>query len=421
MVKLTNSTQIVLDRPLTQDEASWIVSVLFLSGGLGFILSSYLVDSIGSKYCVIFSGVTRLVSALLFIFAREVWMLLLGRCINGLSEGLLVAAVPVYSSEIASKEIRGALGTMLQIFASIGSVIMLSVGPFVSYFYLNLMYIILIVFISIPTVFLPDSPQFLYSKGKHEESRKVLIYLRGSEFLADEELKLLSANNNVKLNLISTFTNKTFLSSIMIAAFVVVSIHFSGFNCVLTYLQTILNLTHTNLKSEMGSVVIGVIQVTAAFSTMLITDKFGRKPILVVSAGGMALGMIGLGTFFKLQESEVEITGFLNFLPLISLIIVVYCYSAGLGSLLWVLLAELFDDHSRGVGVSTALLIGVLPSFVTVRYFTAVTEAVGEPATFWFSSAVCLVLAAFILYQVPETKGRTFKEIQDALKGEGNS
>ncbi|KAI8423027.1 hypothetical protein MSG28_014115 [Choristoneura fumiferana] len=260
------------------------------------------------------------------------------------------------------KEIRGALGTMLQIFASIGSVIMLSVGPFVSYFYLNLMYIILIVFISIPTVFLPDSPQFLYSKGKHEESRKVLIYLRGSEFLADEELKLLSANNNVKLNLISTFTNKTFLSSIMIAAFVVVSIHFSGFNCVLTYLQTILNLTHTNLKSEMGSVVIGVIQVTAAFSTMLITDKFGRKPILVVSAGGMALGMIGLGTFFKLQESEVEITGFLNFLPLISLIIVVYCYSA-----------------------------------------------------------VCLVLAAFILYQVPETKGRTFKEIQDALKGEGNS
>ncbi|XP_063621786.1 facilitated trehalose transporter Tret1-like [Cydia splendana] len=416
LVKLANDTESVLGKPLEQDEGSWIVSTSFLTGSLGYVVSSALVDFIGRKQCVIMSSVVRMAAALLFLFARDVWMLILGRAIVGLSEGIILSVIPVYASEIASKEIRGALGVMLQIFTSIGSVIMLSVGPFISYFNLNLMFTLFTLVTSIPTIFLPDSPNFLYSKGREEEAKKVLIFLRGSEFNAHEELKEYSTNrNDEKSSLLRIFRNKMFQKSLGKSGFIIIILYLIGFNCVMTYLQTILDITQTNIRSEVASGIIGAINLLASFSTLMTTDRFGRKPILICTLLGMLVGMVGLGVYFKLSDMGAEVSGFMNYLPLVSLLLIVLCYSGGLGSLLWVVIAELFDDRSRGIGMATTLLIGIVPSFLTLRYFSPLIDILGPAPVFWASAVFCAVLAMFVALRLPETKGKSFAEIQHAL------
>ncbi|XP_063366181.1 facilitated trehalose transporter Tret1-like [Cydia amplana] len=415
LVKLTDETETVLDKPLEQDEGSWIVSVSFLTGALGYVVSSALVDFIGRKQSVILSSVVRMAAALLFLFSRDVWMLIMGRALIGLSEGIILSAIPVYASEIASKEIRGALGVMLQIFTSIGSMIMLSVGPFISYFSLNFMFTLLTLATSIPTIFLPDSPNFLYSKGREEESKKVLIFLRGSELNANVEIKEYTVNRSEKPGLLAIFRDKMFQKSLGKSGFMIIILFLIGFNCVILNLQTILDTTQTNIRSEVASGIIGAINLLASLSTLMTTDRFGRKPILICTLLGLIVGMVGLGVFFKLTEMGAEVSGVLNYLPLISLVIVVFCYSGGLGSLIWVVIAELFDDRSRGIGMATTLLLGTMPSFLMMRYFAPLTNMFGPAPVFWAFAVSSAVLATFVAFRLPETKGKSFAEIQQEL------
>ncbi|XP_063541876.1 facilitated trehalose transporter Tret1-like [Cydia strobilella] len=416
LVKLADPTETILPKPLDPTEASWIVSIYFLLGAAGYLVAFTLVDVIGRKKCVLLSSVIKLVSALLFLFGNDVWMLMLGRAVIGTADGIILCVIPVYASEIASKEVRGALGTMLQVFSSIGTVIMLSVGPFISYFELNLMLMLLVLATSIPTLFLPDSPNFLFSKVGPEASKNVLIFLRGSEHRADEDIKEYAANRtDEKVSLRIIFRNKLFQKSLAMTEFIFIMVLLTGFNSVTSYLQTILDTTQTNVRSEVASGIIGAINVVASLSTLMTTDKFGRKPILVSTLFGMTVGMVGLGTFFKLTRDETEISGFLNFLPLLSLLLIVFCYSAGTGSLVWLLITELYDDRSRGVGVASTLLLAAVPSFLCVRYFTALIDAIGPTPTFWISAAFCVILAMFVAFKLPETKGKSFTEIQHEL------
>lgn len=222
---------------------------------------------------------------------------------------------------------------------------------------------------------------------------------------------------------------------------------------------------------------------------------------------------IGLGTFFFIKGSGA-VSGFMNFLPLMSLVLVVYCYSAGkpatsinprsyfrslssysrkaleecfrsppialiwptvlcdrddemfspgslnesiylgtrsitilftrpllcikpfwslptwvwgylylfmfipgVGSINWVLSAELFDDRSRGVGLSTTALLSYIILFITTKYFPLLILVAGPAATYWIFAVNCSVVCLFISYFVPETKGKTFAEIQSELGG----
>ncbi|KAJ0170729.1 hypothetical protein K1T71_013501 [Dendrolimus kikuchii] len=414
-VKLRDKDQTILPEPITEEQGSWIVSVGFLTGIFGNFMAAYLVDRIGRKLCIIIGCLPKFIAGFLFLYAYDVWMLLVGRALLGIADAFVFIVVPMYASEVSSKEIRGALGTILQVVCSTGVLIMFSMGPFVSYWTLNVIFASVVVATTMPLILLPDSPYFLYSKGLNHESLKVLTFLRGTETLAIEEIKEYSLlDNNIKIPITQIFKNKIFLKSFFIVFFIVGWVHLLGFNTVSFYLQTILDSTQTSVQPEIASVIVGVIQILSSIVTTFITDRFGRKPILTTTLSAQAVGMVGLGVFFKLQEHG-KIEGVLNFLPLMSLVLIVFGYSAGVGSLNWILCAELFDDAFRGVGLSLSGIISYISLFTITKYFSALTLAIGPSYTYWLFSVNCVILCVFIGVVVPETKGKTFSEIQRAL------
>ncbi|XP_026738921.1 facilitated trehalose transporter Tret1-like [Trichoplusia ni] len=424
LVKLSDTNQTVLPEPITQNQGSWVVSIgLLTSTATNICIVQLIVDRLGRKYSLILITLPKLVACSMFIYASDVWMLLLGRALLGMGDVATFTILPMYSSEVASKDIRGSLGTMLQIMCSAGILIMLSMGPFVSYATLNIVLTTITVLTYVPLFILPDSPYFLYSRGRKEEALKVLTFLRGTESVANEEMKeyeIAAQKNNGSISKIEILKNPLFRKSLALVCILGFGAQFSGFNAVSAYLQTILESTQTSVRPEIASVVIGSIQMFASICTTLVTDRFGRKIILVSTAFGMAIGMVGLGTFFRLQDDGVLI-GFMNYVPLISLILVVFCYSAGVGSLLWVLNAELFDDRSRGFGMSIGITVTSICMFLITKYFASVTSALGPANTYWIFSGNCVLYTLFIYFCIPETKGKTFSEIQDSLGKKRNS
>ena len=77
--------------------------------------------------------------------------------------------------------------------------------------------------------------------------------------------------------------------------------------------------------------------------------------------------------------------------------------------------AELFDGPARAIGSSSGITVATIFVFLTTKYFAYVTIAIGPANTYWIFSFNCMITALFIMYLIPETKGKTFAEIQKEM------
>ncbi|KOB66384.1 Sugar transporter 11, partial [Operophtera brumata] len=398
LIKLRDEEQPILSRPITDDEAAWIVSIGLLVGLSVLFVSGILMDNLGRKTTLIISYVPRLLFCFLAIFSTEYWMLLLGRAFAGMADLLSLSAVSTYTSEVANKEIRGSSGTMTQINSAIGMLIMFGVGPFVSYLTMNILM------------------TCIAGAALTSKSIEVLTFLHGSEHLAHEEINGYS-NRNIEevVNKWELLKDRTIIKTILMVFMLSFGLQISGYNAVNYYLQTIFESANTTVSSEISSLIIGVIQLLACFCAFVLTNQFRRKPIICTSLVGIFIGMIGLGTFFTIMENGTDITGFLNYLPLISVAFVIFGYNAGIGSLIWMLVAELLYGPVRAYGMSLGILTTALTTFCITLFFPTLNTAIGASGTYWTFSAGCALVCVYIAVFVPETKDKTFAEIQTAL------
>ncbi|XP_031764049.2 facilitated trehalose transporter Tret1-like [Galleria mellonella] len=416
LMKVENSTEMILSKPITTEEGSWLVSIVSLISMFAIVLIP-LANVIGRKYCIVLSCLPNIIAGLIFVFSDKFWLVLFGRGLCGVSIGLLFPIISVYSAEISDKEIRGTLCSFIQIICALGCVTMFIVGPFISYISLNVLYTCITIVSSIPSLFIPRSPYFLYSKGRIQESLQVLTMLRGSEERAKEEIEqysLYKRENEIEISK-KIYKEKTFWKAIFISLTLAILSQCSGYNSVSFYLLTVLESTETSISPGIASAVVGGIQLFGACITACIVDKFGRKMILFSSFIGIALGMCGLGTFFKIKETQ-EIHGILNFLPIISIIFVIFSFIAGPASILFTLAAELFDRPAKTVGTSIAILVNMLFMFLAIKYSGIITSYVGVVWSYWMYSCISMLSCLFVIIFIPETKGKSFAEIQDKLK-----
>ncbi|CAG4973651.1 unnamed protein product [Colias eurytheme] len=417
LVKLTDVNETPLERPLTASEGSWMVALGFLFGGIINVLGGILLDIIGRKASVFVTFVPKLSMSIFLIFATKPWMVIFARTVFLIGDCLVLVVVPTYSSEIASKTHRGALGTFLQLFSSLGILITLSVGPFVSYHTFSYIFCGVLVVSLIPLIFLPESPYYQYSKGNYDAALKSLTTFRGSKELAAEEIEEYkkSREDNIKIDKIEMLKNKAFLKSLTLCVLLFFGSQMVGYNAVTFYLQTILISTNTSVMPELASVIIGLIQVVASVSLTILTSMFKRKQLLLSSLFGLFLGMMGLGVFFQTHSDGEAVTSFMNYLPIISMILIVFCYSAGIGSLIWPISTELFEGPTRAFGTSIGILCCQSTVFFTSLYFPLVTSSVGPAPTYWFFSICCVAVAILLGVFLPETKDKSFREIQNSL------
>lgn len=83
----------------------------------------------------------------------------------------------MYCGEIAEKDIRGKLGTAINLLKLTGSLYVLSIGPFVSYKALTLSCSSILIIFVVSFYFMPETPTYLLKVGKKEQANKNLVLL----------------------------------------------------------------------------------------------------------------------------------------------------------------------------------------------------------------------------------------------------
>ena len=277
---------------------------------------------------------------------------------------------------------------------------------------------------------LPETPNHLVAKGKTTAARRVLARLRSSATEADDEFEALMRkhqagasvadgasenNDNEMANPVGEAAEKRaggvralFAPGVrrpfFVGCMLMVFQQFSGINAVIFFSSSILQSGGIDDPNEGGLIVMAV-QVVMTGVAVLLMDRAGRRLLLLVSLGGMTIFAGALAAFHYNGAKPA-------WLALTSLVGYIVFFSLGLGAIPWLIMGEIFPGHVRALAASAATLLNWCLSFIVTESFASLLSALGPANTFTTFAAVCAVGVGFVALCVPETKGKTFEEIE---------
>ncbi|KAJ8919556.1 hypothetical protein NQ315_002178 [Exocentrus adspersus] len=408
---ISNATTSPFKRNLSDEEATWVSSLVTLGAAAGPFFFTYLADKMGRKYTLLTAGVPFVVCYLMMAFGRIVELFYVARFILGLTVGGVFSVLPIYAGEVADKNNRGFIGFQMGCGVCSGLLFSCALGPYISVMYFNL---ILAVF---PLVFLilfpfvgKEVPHYYISINETVLAKEALQKLRGSRYDVEDELLEIQRRfkEEEEGSFSDLFRSRALIKAVLTSVGLLIFQQFSGINIVLFYGQTIFKEVGANLAPEVCTIIIVAMQFLSSFIAPLIGDKLGRKPILVFSAIGMALSNASLAIYSHLQSKGIVNMDSVTFLPLVIMVGFIVSYNTGYGPLPWAILGELFPSRVKTIATSSVTAVNWLLAFFITKHFEAMLHAFGLAEYFMFYAVCCVVAAFFAKFYLVETRGEEF-------------
>lgn len=158
------------------------------------------------------------------------------------------------------------------------------------------------------------------------------------------------------------------------------------------------------------TIIVGVINLTFTVLAIMTVDKFGRKPLQIIGALGMAIGMFSLGTAFYTQAPGI--------VALLSMLFYVAAFAMSWGPVCWVLLSEIFPNAIRGKALAIAVAAQWLANYFVSWTFPMMDKNswlvthFHNGFSYWIYGCMGVLAALFMWKFVPETKGKTLEELE---------
>ncbi len=165
-------------------------------------------------------------------------------------------------------------------------------------------------------LFMPESPFYELKKGRVESAKKSLKWLKWSE--SDEQLESVFKILEKELEAGNKISAKTILKSpgywrpcgIMMG---LMFFHcYCGYYAVENHLSEIVDSSGTSLTPDTADIAMKSLLICGCIGTMSIVDRVGRRPLLIISCGLMALGLLGMAVYFTLEENRYVDCAYFN-------------------------------------------------------------------------------------------------------------
>nr|CAD7448918.1 unnamed protein product [Timema bartmani] len=371
------------DIPASSSEQSWIGSLTPLGAAISPFLAGYAADRWGRK-------TTLLATACPVIVV--------------LGSDSLRRACEVDTSHICGEDhtrldkVRGALGSLLQIFVSLGSLSQYVVGPYVSYLVLTIFSAMVPFLFAVTMWFVPESPYQHVMAGEDQRALEALQWLRGTSIEAvEEELAIIKENVREKMENKSTprdlISTKASITSLYLSMGLVGLQILTGIDAILFYSQDIFAATGGDMDSSVSSILIGAVMLLASACTPFFAS---------------------IGTFFHLHENNQD-TSSIGWLPVVSLMVYMIVFSIGFGPVPWAVMGELFAPNVKSMASSIATSFCWFLAFLVTKFFPTISEELGSDYAFWIFGIFAVVAFVSVFFLLPETKGKSLQEIQAIL------
>ncbi|HEY1276685.1 MAG TPA: sugar porter family MFS transporter [Thermoleophilaceae bacterium] len=408
-----------------------VVAALLLGAMVGAALAGPLSDRVGRRRLIMAAAITFTIGALGAAAAPSAGVLVAFRAVIGLAVGSAALVVPLYLSEIAPTQIRGAVASMNQLMIVSGILVAFIVNAILAS---SADWRLMLGLAAVPSLvllvgmfFMPETPRHLVRAGEEEEAREVLEEVRpddaGREEHPDhkiEEIREADEREDDEESALSLLRERWVRPALVVAIGLAIFQQFIGINTIIYYAPT--TLTSVGFGNEgaiYANLVIGVLNVAMTILAIRLVDRVGRKPMLLVGLVGMVLSLTVLGVSSEVLDKPTSASDPEAIITLVCLAGFIVSFAATWGPVVWVMLPEVLPLSVRGTAMGVAVCLHWGANFLVSQSFPIMLDSWGAGPVFLGYAAIGVLAFLFVKALVPETKGRSLEEIEAALQREG--
>ncbi|XP_039058739.1 sugar transporter ERD6-like 5 isoform X2 [Hibiscus syriacus] len=282
------------DLGLSLAEYAVFSSILTVGGMLGAACSGKIADLLGGRGAMGISEVFCITGWLAIVFSKDAQWLNLGRLLIGCGSGVLCYVIPLYLSEIATKNVRGAFASLFTVMLCCGKAVMFIIGSLINWRTSALIGVVPCVLQLIGVFFIPESPRWLAKTNETKEFEATLRRLRGEKANISQEATDIRLYTEYMQQIadggLRNLFQKRYINPLIVGVGLMVFQQFGGLSGFSYYTSFIFE--SAGFPSKVGSIAIAVLQILMAILGVLFIDKSGRRPLLLVNIGRW--NMLGL-------------------------------------------------------------------------------------------------------------------------------
>jgi MFS transporter, SP family, galactose:H+ symporter len=404
---------ITKDFALPSKVQAFTISVVLLGCIGGSAVAGGVADRIGRRWTLFAAGVIFLAGAIVSAATPNEGILLAGRFVVGIGIGFSSVVAPLYISEVAPANVRGALVSLYQFAITVGIlaayVVDYALAPGGAWRWMLGFAVIPSLILMAGMAGMPESPRYLFKMGKSIYARRALVLIhRDAVEESAEELSILESLR-VKSEGFEALRRPEIRLALFIGIALAVLQQITGINTVIYYGPQIFEMAGIGsaTTSILAQSLVGAVNCGMTLVAIFFVDRVGRKPLLYAGLAGMFLALALLAYAF----SQPHLSGSLAAIALVSMMVYVGCFAFSLGPIVWLLISEIFPLRARALGMSISTLANWVGNFLVSQFFLTMIERLGRPATFSIYAALCIVTMLFVRAMVPETKRELLERI----------
>ena len=367
---------------------------------VGAMVAGWAADKYGRKPLLMVSAVLFTVSAIGTGLFSDFTLFNIARFIGGVGIGVASALAPMYIAEVSPTEIRGRMVSLNQMTIVLGILAAQIVNMLLArdtsiaaeqawnvewgwrwMFWAETLPAALFL---VMVFAIPESPVYLKlkvaTKSQHTKQEAGLRELFQSKY------------------------SRVLLLGLVIAVFQ----QWCGTNVIFNYAQEIFVGAGFDVDGMFINIVItGIANVIFTIVALYTIEKWGRRTLMLLGAGGLGLIYLTLGTCYFFEVKGV--------LMVALVVTAISVYAMTLAPVTWTLLAEIFPNRVRGIAMATCTFALWVGCCTLTFSFPSMNAALGSSGSFWIYSAICICAFTFLWRRCPETKGKSLEELEKEL------
>jgi sugar porter (SP) family MFS transporter len=403
-----------------------IVAGLLLGAMIGAAGAGRLSDQLGRRRLIIVAAVVFTAGSLLAALAPSVGVLVAARVIIGVAVGAAALVVPLYLSEIAPTEVRGAIASLNQLMIVGGILVAFIVNAILASsgnwrLMLGLAAVPSLVLLA-GMLFMPETPRYLVHAGEEETAREVLEDLPGDEPPQERigEIREVEQEEEGGTGLGALWRARWVRPALLVATGLAVFQQLVGINTIIYYAPTTLtNVGFAKTSAIYANLIIGVLNVAMTVIAIRIVDRVGRKPLLFAGVVGMVGSLLVLGVSLSVLATPHHPSDPAAVVTLVCLATFIASFAATWGPVVWVMIPEVLPLSVRGTAMGVAVFGNWAANFAVSQTFPPLLKAVGPGPVFLGYAGLGILAGLFVMTFVTETKGRSLEEIEADLQAGG--
>ncbi|KAL0689864.1 hypothetical protein Bca4012_089542 [Brassica carinata] len=341
-------------------------SSLYLAALVSSLFASTITRVFGRKWSMFLGGFTFFVGSAFNGFAQNIAMLLIGRILLGFGVGVGFAnqSVPVYLSEMAPPNLRGAFNNGFQVAIIFGIV----VATIINYF----------------TAQLKGNIGWRISLGPSKCFN-----------LSEEPMKSMKS---FKISLMRQLT---------------------GINVITFYAPVLFQTLGFGSKASLlSAMVTGIIELLCTFVSVFTVDRFGRRVLFLQGGIQMLISQIAIGVMIGVKFGTVG-TGNIGKTDANLIVALICIYVAGFawswGPLGWLVPSEISPLEIRSAAQGINVAVNMFFTFLVAQLFLTMLCHM-KFRLFFFFAVFVFIMTIFIYLMLPETKNVPIEEMNRVWK-----